>query len=106
MTKESLTEKELKALREKEHEEILIHLKGVIDILHTICRRCESYYGCLGCVFSPGDGLKGMMAESVKYMRIQDKKMVKKVFNLSDHGNYDQEQEDFKKLIEDIRKFG
>lgn len=62
---------DLNELRMQEDKKIIEHLKGLYEIISKKCKRCKNMQGCLGCVFSPGDGIKGYIRESVKMMLLQ-----------------------------------
>ena len=53
-----MTKENLKTLREQEDTEIVQHLEAISEIIANKCKRCNSVFGCLGCVFSQGE-MKG-----------------------------------------------
>ena len=61
----------LDELRQQEDEKIAKHLKEIANIVLEKCNRCQNMYGCMGCVVSPGDGIKGYVRESMKMMITQ-----------------------------------
>ena len=61
----------LDELRQQEDQKIADHLKGIASVVLEKCNRCQNIYGCMGCVFSPGDGIKGYTRESMKMMITQ-----------------------------------
>lgn len=41
--------------RKAENDKIVEHLSAIKKIIAGKCKRCDSMYGCLGCVFSEGE---------------------------------------------------
>ena len=51
----NMKNKPTKEIRGKENKAITEHLSAIKKIIAGKCKRCDSMYGCLGCVFSEGE---------------------------------------------------
>lgn len=70
MKKSKMLKEDLKSLREQENAEIVQHLEAISEIIANKCKRCDSVFGCLGCVFSQGE-----MKSDIEHAR----KLIKKI---------------------------
>lgn len=66
-------------LRIEEDLAIIEHLKEISNIVQNKCKRCKTVYGCMGCVFSHGDGIIGYVRQSVKMMMKQRPELSEKL---------------------------
>ena len=55
--KKNNTDKMAEEIRKTENDAIVEHLSAIKKIIERKCNRCDSMYGCLGCVFSEGEML-------------------------------------------------
>ena len=46
---------DIEELRKKEDLQMVEHLKCIADIISVKCGRCDTKYGCMGCVYSAGE---------------------------------------------------
>ena len=72
---------DLEEMRKQEDEKLTEYLIGAAEIVLTKCKRCNAM-GCMGCVFSPGDGIKGYLRESLKMMTKQRPALEEKLDSL------------------------
>ena len=96
-------EEDIKKLRDTEDLQIMEHLKAIIEIVRTKCDRCKNPF-CQGCTFSPGDGLKGNLAEALKYMRIQNNDKFAEVFYPIKPKSFVEDEDLFDNLMMEVRR--
>lgn len=71
----------LEEMRKQEDEKLTEYLMGATEIVLTKCKRCNAM-GCMGCVFSPGDGIKGYLRGSLMMMTKQRPALEEKIDSL------------------------
>ncbi len=69
--------KDIHQIREEENEQILIHLKSILDILGIKCKRCDSITGCLGCSYME---FIYALRNQVKILAKTNPELVEKIF--------------------------
>ena len=71
----------LEEMRKQEDEKLTEYLMGAAEIVLTKCKRCNAM-GYMGCVFSPGDGIKGYLRETLMMMTKQRPALKEKIDSL------------------------